>query len=322
MKKTLKITLILLANIIFLIGVLFCIEKTIYNREVKIYNKNNINNMPPNTFTYKTNYPSYMTNTSKYFTGENNIWTGRKPDGTEYKGKKPILLFGCSYGLGQYLDFNQTFSYKLAHTLKRPVFNRSIHGGGLVQMYLQTQQKNFYKEIEPTDDVIFIMIHDHYRRMFLEYHCMLDIYVLPQYKLKNGKLIYYDYNSKIKNFYRALYSRKLINHIQTEKYVYNDKNADKITTLAATYLIKTKKTLEKKWNRKINFTVIFYEPVDILYKDKLVQKLEANHFKTFSTKDLTNEDLMSTKYFMSENYHPNENAWNLLTPLIIEKMGF
>ena len=68
----------------------------------------------------------------------------------------------------------------------------------------QREVEDFYKEIEPTDDVIFIMIHDHYRRMFLEYHCILDIYVLPQYKLKNKELIYYDYNSKIKNFFPFL----------------------------------------------------------------------------------------------------------------------
>lgn len=320
MKTKIKSLVILIINILLLIIIFWGIEKTIYYREVQIYNKNNINKIPPNAFTYKTHYPRYMTEDEEYFTGESNIWAGREPDGTEYKEKPPILLFGCSYGQGQYLNFNQTFSYKLAHTLKRPVFNRSIHGGNLVQMYLQSQQGKFYKDVPPTDEVIFIMIHDHYRRMFLEYHCMLDIHVLPQYKLKNGELIYYDYNSKIKNFYRALYSRKLINHIKTEKYIYNEKNAEDITTLAATYLIKTKETLEKKWNRKIKFTVIFYEPADILYKEKLVEKLERNGFKTFSTKDLTDEDLMSTKYFMQENYHPNENAWDLLTPLIIEKL--
>ena len=73
-----------------------------------------------------------------------------------------------------------------------------------------------------------------------------------------------------------------------------------------------------KWNNKINFYVIFYE--DIKYSDMLQNKLKNNNFKVLKTSDLTNEDLDSPKYKMQDNGHPTEEAWNLLTPLILKNI--
>ena len=51
----------------------------------------------------------------------------------------------------------------------------------------------------------------------------------------------------------------------------------------------------------------------------LKTKLEKNGFITITSKDLTNEDLTSEKY--SFDNHPTEAAWDLLTPLLVEKLN-
>ena len=44
---------------------------------------------------------------------------------------KPILIMGCSFAYGAGLKDDETFSYKLGLETGRPVYNRSIMGGGL-----------------------------------------------------------------------------------------------------------------------------------------------------------------------------------------------
>ena len=55
--------------------------------------------------------------------------------------------------------------------------------------------------------------------------------------------------------------------------------------------------------------------------DTLKKELEDNGFIVISTKDLTDVNLKIPKYTMQDNNHPTEEAWNLLTPLIIKKLG-
>ncbi len=82
----------------------------------------------------------------------------------------------------------------------------------------------------------------------------------------------------------------------------------------------TRKKLEAHYGKKVNFVVVFYGG-GIKYKDILKQKLEDNNFKVLDTNDLTNEDIYSENYISSENFHPTEEAWNLLTPLIVNELN-
>ena len=318
MKKIIKITFI---NIL-LIGLIFCLsEFLVYRHHVNTHYDKHPRNQSINKFSYTTYLPSYMTDLEKFFDNNNNIYAGRKPDGLEYQSKNPIVIFGCSYAFGQYLNYNQTLSYKLANSLKRSVYNRGISGGSFPHLYMQANSESLYKTIPNTDTVIYIMIHDHARRMFLNYFDVLDLHVLPHYSIKNNTFVMDNYNNKALNFFNSLYTVKAINHAYADNYFYNPHNAEKLTDIITLYFTESRKKLEEKWNKKLTFHILLYEDWGIRYKDLLTKKLKQNGFIVTSTNDLTDEDLTSEKYMMQDNYHPTEAAWDLLTPKIIEKFG-
>ena len=314
-----KLILTVIINILLISIILFAGEILTYKYQAKIFYDTHPKLYPINKYSYEIFYPDYMTDLKNYYNGKNNLFYGRKPDGVEYKNKTPITIFGCSFAFGQHLNFNQTFSYKLAHKLKRPVHNRAISGGSFQHTYMQTTNKTFYEDIPYSDTVIYVMIGDHYRRTMLDYFDVLDHHVLPHYTIKNNKLVMDNYKNKLLNLYKSLYITKSINHIFADNYIQNEKNAEKITDSAVLYFTESRKELQKHWGKDFKFIIVLYEVWQFPYKELLQKKLENNGFIVFSTLDLTSENLNSEKYMMLDNYHPTEAAWDLLTPKFIEK---
>lgn len=316
MKKKL---FIIIWNIVLIIGILWLSEILVYKYQAKIFYNNHPKVYPINKYTYDIMYPDYMTDLKNYYNGLNNMFYGRKPDGLEYGNKNPITIFGCSFAFGQYLNNNQTFSYKLAHKLKRPVHNRAISGGSFQHMYMQTIDKSFYEDIPQSDTVIYVMIGDHYRRTMLNYFDILDYHVLPHYTKIGNKLIEDNYNNKLSNFINSLYTVKALNHLYANFRTINKIFENKVTDDTVFYFTKSRRELRKHWKKNFRFIIILYEDWDIPYKELLIKKLEKNGFIVISTKELTDENLRDEKYEMQDNNHPTEAAWDLLVPKIIEK---
>ena len=78
--------------------------------------------------------------------------------------------------------------------------------------------------------------------------------------------------------------------------------------------------MEQHWHNKVKFYVIFYDR-NTLYENILKKKLEQNNIEAISISELTNENLYSEVYTVSENNHPSEATWDLLTPKIIERLN-
>ena len=191
-------------------------------------------------------------------------------------------------------------------------------------MYLQvTQQegKPFFSDIPSCDTVIYIMINDHYRRSMINYFMMLDLHVIPHLNVKRNELILDDYNNKFLNFIKSTYIYKYINHEYAQYYSNNPKNAEKITDTTLLYFTKTREILEKRWGKKVNFTIIYYDTWPIPHGELLKKKFEDKGFNVIKTSELTSENLENEKYLSKVNSHPTEEAWNLLTPLIIKKLN-
>ncbi len=323
---------IIIFNILILIILFFVFDFIIFKKaEADFHNK-----FPDDTreikYSYETKLPYDLYGVDNYFVGDNvnnielpeSVYLGRLPDGLEYNDKMPIVLFGCSYAYGQFLEPTQTFSYKLAHLLKRPVHNRAVGGWGIQHMLYQTERDSFYKDIKDTDTVIYIMIRDHYKRMQLEHYFIVVNWVYLNYKLKFGKLMKDNYKNPLSNFYRALYTRKLINHINADRIdkPNNEKEVNKLNKLVAKYFTETKKNIEKRLGKNINFIVVFYEldNCDIPNRESLTELLNKNGIEAFSIRDITNKNMTEDPYIMPDG-HPTEAAWDLLTPLIAERIG-
>ncbi len=50
--------------------------------------------------------------------------------------------------------------------------------------------------------------------------------------------------------------------------------------------------------------------------------LKENGFNVISAPEITNNKILSKKYAIPYDGHPNEEAWNLLTPLIAKKLNY
>lgn len=317
--KIKKIFLLLLCNLAMFGVVLFCCDYYTYKMYVNIYNK--VQQLKLEKFKYE------LITKNQSLKRERKIFKTklRKPDGLQYKNKSKhsIVLFGCSYAHGVGLAQNQTFSYKLSQILKTPVYNRALAWGNLQEMWYQAAaegSKDFYTQVPKSDTYIYLMMYDHYNRMY----SFFTVYTYRQY------LNYIDYNGNLKtqlqsslsdNILNISYTYRHIKNLITYKYLQNPKNKDEIINRAVKYIVNSKKELENQNGKDIKFIVIFYDNTDIKYEKELIEQLHKNNIHTIRTKDLTKENLKNIKYTISnKDKHPNENAWNLLTPLIAREI--
>lgn len=88
------------------------------------------------------------------------------------------------------------------------------------------------------------------------------------------------------------------------------------------YIEESKKEIEKNWSSddetETKFVVLFYRGEPIF--DSTISALNEQGIITI-TKDDFNIDVYDKKYCISEsNDHPNELAWDIIVPVIIEKL--
>lgn len=298
-----KIIAIIFINILLLVGLFFLIDDMVYRSEQKKY-------IPINYICEK----GYSFENPKIFSLDINDY-GR---GSNNTAQNPIVVFGGSFAYGQYLEENQTFEYKLSQILNRPVVNRAVMAGGISHMLFQTENKQFYQIIPYSDEVIYIMISDHLRRLLVDFFGIHLNYFNLRYVIKNNKITMCNYNNPYINFLKSLYIVKWFQHKLVYYSIYNKWNAEKFTDLQLLLFIKARENLEKNWKTKIKFTIFLYD--ECFFQDLLIQKLKANGFNVITTKEITDEDIQSDTYKFPGDGHPTEAAWNLLTPLIAEKL--
>jgi hypothetical protein len=223
------------------------------------------------------------------------------------------------------LNNNQTLAYKLSQALKTPVYSRAVQGGGLAQMYFQVLNDEFYNIVPPSDKVLYVFINDQLRRIFVNkfYPCSSTFILHYNYNPKNKTLVLNNYNNLFSNFIRSTFIHSMFEEYYYKYMISNNNYVEYITDVVLAYFVNSKKEMEKHWNNKIDFNVLFYEPnidnflPENLY-DVLETKLKANGFNVIKATDLTDIYLWNDNSKYLKNSHPTEEAWDLLVPKIIE----
>ena len=314
-EKIKKITGIALSNlVIFLILLILC-DYWVYS--YAIFEREQYKKTPAKShFKYK-----FYNKTITLKEARKNLTRLREPSGLNYKNKHKIMLFGCSFVYGYELNENQTIGYKLSNFLKIPVYNRAMVGGNPQELWYQVAaegSEDFYNEVPLTDTYIYTIIDSHFERIYNFYPVYTYRHPL-NYLTSKGELKRDIQQSLLLNLLKISYSYRFIEQKIKYNFLTNKDNYPKIINNTALYLIESKKELEKRNKQKINFIVLFYDK--IRYEKELEQKLKENGIHVIKTKDLTKEDLKSLKYTLSKtNKHPNEAAWDLLTPLIAKEI--
>ena len=247
----------------------------------------------------------------------NDNW-GRGATGNSYNSR-PIVIFGCSYAYGYNLEQTQTFSYKLAKLTKRPVYNQAYTGWGIQHMLYQSKLPDLYNKIKTPEYVIYIFIPDHLRRLYLmsfgPWNILSDEFNI-RYKDVNGHLEEIKNDNVFTNQFKRLY---LVNEIQNKlasNYARDEKNKEEVFNFALKHFVESKNEMQKHW-KDTKYIILFYD--DNYNSTKFKTSLNKAGYIVIDTSDLTNEKLNSEKY-LQPNIHPTEAAWDLLTPLIAEKL--
>ena len=315
MKK--KIFLIVI-NILLILISFFIVEIVIWNKENDHLRKTNTFPKTMNEIGFHKGITKFNIDLKYFPTPENGY--GRAPEGLQYK-KKPITIFGCSYAYGYKLDKEETFSYKLAHNAKRPVYNQSFTGWGIQHMLYQSKLEDFYSKVPEPEYVIYVYINDHIRRLYLisfsSWNILAEQFNL-RYKKKNNQLIEIRNQNPIFNQIKRLYFVNKLQNTIVNKQIANSKNPEKHYDFALEHFVNAKNEMQKHWKNS-KFVVLFYD--DAKNDEYLKNKLEKNDFIVIETEKLIKEDLTKEEFLTEDKCHPNEKAWDLITPALIRELN-
>lgn len=221
--------------------------------------------------------------------------------------KQPIVIFGCSFAYGAGLNDNQTFDIKLAKYTRRPVYNRSIGGWGTQHMLYQLKSKEFYKLVPEPEYVIYVYIFDHIKRIQILVDPLIgngEPCIL--YKNKKGKLYLDNSSMFLLRFPICGYFKQLMYYSTTENYKVN---------LLKLHILESQKEMHKHWpNTK--FIVFVYDE----WNPSIEEDLENKGIKIIYLNKLINVDINSKNYTQPDG-HPNEKAWDLITPALVKKLN-
>lgn len=317
MNKILKIILINLLALILLLTisetVLFNITKSKIKNQFKIRQEMNkkIGTAVQSEFKYSLRVGS--------FDYHSEVLRMRKPEGLNYK-KSPILLFGCSFAYGDGLDNKDTFSYKLSHFTKHPVYNRAMQGWGTQHMLYQLKRNDFYNEIKTPEYVIYTFIPDHLGRLYRYQFPPPYNSIYFRYKLTQNGF------EEIRPFCKPLWGLYTVNGIQNliEKNILtSDKNKDKNFEYFYKMMIESKKIINKHYP-KAKFVILVYRCNDKFPEncDFWWKKFQNAGFIVIDTdKLLTSGILTQNEYVGIDGFHPSGKAWDAIVPPLAKKLN-
>lgn len=252
---------------------------------------------------------------------DNEEYLFRKEGENNDYNKPSILLFGCSFAYGIGLDDNQSFAYKLSRITERPVYNRAVWASGIQYFYYLVTDGRIFDSIRVKPEyAIYVYIPEHLERIKKPFHGELNANLNIRYKLEGNNLVL------DKTLPLFLYKSALIKTILMHNYY---KMADSYTkkemydnfALINELFLQSKAELEKRYPGiktvilKYNYDY-GYEISEIPF---LFDTLKDEGFIVLDTKDLTGKTF-DLSYTVSDKYHPNEAAWDLIVPKLVQKL--
>ncbi len=235
----------------------------------------------------------------------------RKTSGLNYK-KQPIIIFGCSYAYGEFLDDEDTISAKLSKLSERPVYNYAIKGKGLQNTLFIVENKLYDTNIKNPQYAIYIMMSDQIRRLYTN-ACPDDYVAQPIYKFnKFGEpVIKSSYYPRYRQFYSFYYLNNLV-----YKYIL-EKQFDRHNRYVTLYFEQIQRQLKQQFP-DIKFIILMFGDKNNFGLD--MSRLKDDGFTVISTEELTGINFFDKKYQVSEkDIHPNSKVWEIVASKLVEK---
>ena len=181
-------------------------------------------------------------------------------------------------------------------------------------MYYQINDDKIMDDAKTADFIIYTFIWNHIQRLYnYQVNPLIDMFNL-RYKIIDGNLV--DITPQFNPLYSSFFVKRILNKIvfeQAKQESYNFRLFNKI--MKETYNISQKRYPNSKF--------IFIEFPELSKKelpDYEVKELESYGIKVVKVKDIIgNVDIYDQKYWLPDNIHPTEQAWDLILPTIVEK---
>ena len=234
--------------------------------------------------------------------------------GSQYKNES-IVLAGCSFTYGDGLDDINTFSTQLAKYLpKYKVYNIGLCGSSAKEiLYILRNYETFSKnDILPSDRLntkyfIYTYIYDHERRLKINVNDTQS----PDFKVikdKNG----IEHLEYIKPHFDIMKISFLVKYIKDKTY------HESCTDLQILYVKEIKREVEKIFpNAK--FVMFVYEKPEFISQG--IMQINELGIYVVNINDLSDINFFTPQYQLSDNFHPNANAWNTIIPLLSKKIS-
>lgn len=245
----------------------------------------------------------------------------RKPVGLNYT-KKPVLIFGCSYMYGFLLNDTQTFSYKLSHLTKRPVYNRALSGTGIQHMYKQLSSEDYLPDTIPQPEYIICgfsyFLHSvrliQYNFQVFDNHFYLRYY--PRRLDKNGNMI--ERKPFLPRYLNGLYLVRILEEMNVNRLHAKQGKTRFFEDFIFLTFHKSKEQVKKRYpNAKFVIYCFDIYKGDTTGHPELLQRLKDDGFIIINQADISDIDLTNSKWWVTpDDSHPNEKYWDEITPKI------
>ncbi len=226
--------------------------------------------------------------------------------------KKPIIWFGCSFAEGAGLKDNESPCYKISQLTGRSCINRAKGATGVQFMYYQLLNENFFEAVPQADYVIYTFIYHHIKRLFnFQINPLLDMFNI-RYKISNGKLV------EIKPFFKPFYSsfivKRFLNKIELSQSEAEEKDFKLFNKIMEASLNITR----QKYPQAKFILIEFPDLSGKELPDYEIKNLESMGINVIKVIDIIS-DITDKKYWLEDNIHPNEKAWDIIIPEITKE---
>ncbi len=253
----------------------------------------------------------------------------RPPFGLDFE-KKSIILFGCSYAFGDYLDDVQTFSYKLSQFTKRPVFNKAYCSFSASHMFWQVKQPDFFQSINKEPEYAIYLFCGQLHLSRLHHSLFHKDVVNIRYTLdKNNELKEFSTPfDKFSNIYLINFLYNL--YFYREANEYSSRFPEKDIQIMKELIIQTYNKLREQYP-DIKFIVVYFNDIsnhidetEPLFYEELFKNLPDYGIKFIDTADLIGfkfDHDRDKEWTIKLDGHPNEKVWDLIVPKLSDALN-
>lgn len=252
----------------------------------------------------------------------------------KYEEKKPILLLGCSYAYGEFIDINDNFASKLTELTNRWVYNFGEAGQGPIHsLVLLNMEKEKPLIKEKPEYVIYLYMFHHINRYYFQqyYHYYRNANWVPFQKT---------------NIFDRFYTYQYFRNIEIDNYFSDDENYEKRLELFFKIVRDMKQKSDNLFPNS-RFIILIYSDVnkdlceglwgsvnnseyqmnklfEIMNSESFRQKLKSEGIEVIST-----EELIGRKMYKNSDRavndphhpHPSSSAWDEILPQLAKRLN-